>query len=337
MNIRKYIVIFSVMLATWTSSVLAQDYVAIVCAGATGMDYSVQGNPGSSYVWTVTGGTIVENYGDSIIVDWGDDSGVFDIRVQEISSYGCPALPKSGQVLVSAPDIELGSDLEICEGGSIEVDPSGVFYSYLWQDNSTAESFISSTEGYIRVEVSDQYGCKRSDSLYLTVHPLPYVDLGPDTSLCGNEQAYIDAGEDGILFSWSTGEGSREISIYDEGGKTIMVEVTDANNCVSYDTLEVLPCSVEERFKDMPTAFTPNGDGKNDVWRIPEVEPFPAVVVEIYDRWGNLVFRSDPGYSTPWNGISQAGKEMPMDSYYFVIDLGDNISEPLVGTVTLIK
>jgi len=336
MNIRKYIVIFSVMLVAWTSSVLAQEYLAIVCAGATGMDYSVQGSAGSSFVWKVSGGVIVEDYGDSIIVDWGNVPGVYDIRVQEFSNYGCPALPKSGKVLVSAPNIVLGSDIEICQGEFVEIDPAGVFYSYLWHDNSTLDSFIASTEGYIRLEVSDQYGCKRSDSLYLTVHPLPFVDLGPDTALCGIEQAYIDAGEDGILFNWSTGEGSREITIY-EGGKTIMVEVTDVNNCVSYDTLKVLPCSPEERFKDMPTAFTPNGDGKNDVWRIPEVEPFPAVVIEIFDRWGNLVFRSDPGYSTPWNGISQNGKEMPMDSYYFVIDLGDNISEPLVGTVTLIK
>ncbi len=87
----------------------------------------------------------------------------------------------------------------------------------------------------------------------------------------------------------------------------------------------------------MPTAFTPNGDGDNDVWRIPELLAYPAAVVEIYDRWGKLVLRSAPGYSDPWDGISMDGREMPMDSYYFVINLGDGVSEPIVGTVTLIK
>ena len=95
----------------------------IVCTGDAGVVYKASGNEGSSFVWEVSGGTIVEDYGDSIIVDWGDISGEFDIRIQEFSKYGCPAVPKSGKVLVSAPDINLGNDLEICEGEYIEVNP----------------------------------------------------------------------------------------------------------------------------------------------------------------------------------------------------------------------
>jgi gliding motility-associated-like protein len=87
----------------------------------------------------------------------------------------------------------------------------------------------------------------------------------------------------------------------------------------------------------MPTAFTPNGDGKNDVWNIPELQIFPLAVVEIYDRWGSLVFRSESGYSKPWDG-TWGGKEMPMDSYYYVITFNSPGGlEPMSGTVTLIK
>ncbi len=334
MNWKRYIWLISLLLGIIPG--LKAQYVNIVCTGDTGIVYKVSGTAGSSFVWEVSGGTIVENYGDSIVVDWGDISGVYDIRVQEFSMYGCPAVPKSGKVLVSAPDINIGNDLEICEGEFIEVNPVGDFYSYLWQDNSTLSSYIGSSTGYIRVEVSDMYGCKVSDSLFLKVNPLPVVDLGPDTSLCGTEILYLDGGDDGIIFNWSTGETYREITVY-EGAQQIVLEAIDENNCVSYDTIIISACSPEDRFKDMPTAFTPNGDGKNDVWRIPELEPFPAATVEIYDRWGNIVLRSAAGYSDPWNGISQDGREMPMDSYYFVIDLGDGISEPIVGTVTLIK
>ena len=191
-------------------------------------------------------------------------------------------------------------------------------------------------QGYISVAVTDEYGCIRSDSLYLTVHSLPVVDLGPDTSLCGTESILLDAGSDGITYLWSTGDISREITAY-EGKKEIWAKVTDEYTCTSSDTITINACAVDERFKDMPTAFTPNGDGKNDVWNIPQLAPFPQAVIEIYDRWGNLIFRSEPGYSNPWDGVSEDGRVMPMDSYYYVIDLGDGKSEPLVGTVTLIK
>jgi gliding motility-associated-like protein len=162
------------------------------------------------------------------------------------------------------------------------------------------------------------------------------VDLGRDTSLCGNEELILDAGDDGVIFNWSTGQTSREITVF-EGRKQIWVEVIDQNNCVDFDTIQINACSLDERFKDMPTAFTPNGDGKNDVWRIPQIIPFPNAVVEIYDRWGKMVFRSEPGYSNPWDGISSDGREMPMDSYYFVINLGEGGKSSLAGTVTIIK
>ena len=79
-----------------------------------------------------------------------------------------------------------------------------------------------------------------------------------------------------------------------------------------------------------------NDDGINDVWRIPQLEAFPQAVVEIFDRWGNMVFRSDPGYSTPWDGTFR-GRKLPMDSYYFTISLNSGNMEPLTGSVTLIK
>ncbi len=102
------------------------------------------------------------------------------------------------------------------------------------------------------------------------------------------------------------------------------------------DEVAINPCSTIDYFKEMPTAFTPNGDGKNDVWNIPQLQSFPQAVVEIYDRWGSLVFRSESGYSNPWDG-NAFGKEMPMDSYYFVINLNAPGLEPISGSVTLIK
>lgn len=322
------------MLLVISTGIHAQ-YINVVCAGDSGVVYKVKGNEGSTFNWSVEGGRIASDWGDSIAVDWGGLSGEFEVRVQEISKHGCPAVPVSGRVLVSAPDLDLGADIDICEGDFIEIEAPGDFYSLLWHNGNTTQSIITGTEGYKKVTAIDDYGCVMADSVYLTVNPLPVVDLGPDTSLCGVEQLVIDAGGDGVTYNWSTGETFRDITVF-EGEKTIWVEVIDENNCVSYDTIVINACSPEDRFAEMPTAFTPNGDGKNDVWRIPEIEPFPNAVVEIFDRWGNLIYRSEPGYSRPWDGYASDGRMMPMDSYYFVIDLGDG-TEPIVGTVTIIK
>jgi len=333
MHYLKYISIFLISLGFY-SEVDAQ-YINIVCTGDVGAVYRVQGSPGSTFVWNVQGGSISDNYGDSIKVNWGNVPGEYDLRVQEFSKYGCAAIPVSGKVLVSAPILELGDDAEICDGEVIEILPVGTFYSYLWHDGSIGPNFIGRQQDTISLTVTDKYGCKTTDNLFLTVHALPKVDLGNDTSLCGIETLELDAGEDGVVFNWSTGQASREITVY-EGQKDISVIVTDENGCQSDDEITINACSVADFFKNMPTAFTPNGDGKNDIWTIPELLLFPQAIVEIYDRWGQLVFRSESGYSNPWDGLSN-GKEMPMDSYYFVINLNSPGLEPLSGTVTLIK
>jgi len=337
MNLKNYIISLSLFLATCVSPVLGQDYVAIVCAGDTGMTYSVSGWEGSTFEWIVEGGTIARDYNDSIVVDWGSEPGEYEISVREISQYGCAGEYKTGVILVSAPDLELGDDTYICEGELFTLQPQGDFYSFLWSDGSTSPEFETDQEGMISLAVTDEYGCSLQDNLYLEVKDLPFVDLGDDISLCGEESAYLDAGSDGINYHWSTGDISREILVY-QGFQEIRVDVEDAYGCVNSDTIVIEDCDPEEYFKDIPTAITPsNQDGVNDVWRIEKLESFPDAVVDIYDRWGRLVWRSEPGYPTPWDGRNMNGKALPMDSYHFIILLNFGDDDRVVGSVTVIR
>jgi gliding motility-associated-like protein len=337
MNLRKHIISVGLILAAWLTPVLSQDYVAVVCAGDTGMTYSVQGWEGSTYNWTVAGGVVTRDYGDSVVINWGDVPGAYEITVQEVSEYGCYGERKSATVLVSAANLELGDDTYICEGEIFTLAPEGDYYSFEWHDGSTGPVFNASQEGLITLKVTDQYGCISEDEMFLEVKRLPYVDLGEEFSLCGEESEILDAGGDGINYLWSTGEISQQITVY-QGEQEVWVEVEDAYGCANSDTLMINKCDPSDYFSDIPNAITPsNQDGINDYWKIDKLQAYPDAVVDIFDRWGRLVWRSEPGYPTPWDGRNLNGRDVPMDSYHYIILLNFGDDERVNGTVTVIR
>lgn len=86
----------------------------------------------------------------------------------------------------------------------------------------------------------------------------------------------------------------------------------------------------------IPTGFTPDGDGTNDVWNIPGLDAaYPDCRVQVFTRWGAKIFSSD-GYANPWDGTYN-GQNMPLGSYYYIIDYNDGTTEPAKGTVTIIR
>jgi gliding motility-associated-like protein len=88
---------------------------------------------------------------------------------------------------------------------------------------------------------------------------------------------------------------------------------------------------------EVPNSFTPNGDGINDLWTIGGIAAFDQVRVRIYDRWGQIVWRSI-GYISAWDGRSNTG-DLPTGTYYYSIELNDsqlNLPEE-VGYVAIIR
>ena len=102
------------------------------------------------------------------------------------------------------------------------------------------------------------------------------------------------------------------------------------------DTVFITECDIYYLF-DPPTAITPNGDGVNDVWNLYALQEFPQAEVEIYDQWGTLVWKSEPGYPQPWDGNKMDGRPVPVDSYHFVVFFNDGSDKNYVGYVTVIK
>ena len=97
------------------------------------------------------------------------------------------------------------------------------------------------------------------------------------------------------------------------------------------------PCDPNTCSIDIPNAFTPDGDGINDVWVINGIEAYPDNQLTVYNRWGNVVYTAD-GYLNTWNGSSNSnlnigGGELPTGTYYYVIDTKDSNIGVLKGYV----
>ena len=89
----------------------------------------------------------------------------------------------------------------------------------------------------------------------------------------------------------------------------------------------------------IPTAFTPDGDQTNDTWKLENIDAiYPNNVVSIYNRLGNKVFEAQQGSynQMPWDGTFN-GQELPVGSYYYIIEYNDNTTEKTNGIVTIIK
>lgn len=350
-----HIVLWLILGILLPGSAFSQD--SVVCSGDYGMyavssDYSYS----STYHWNVEGGTIEQNYGNRIEVRWSGDAEEGRITVRERGLSGCESELKEYVVDLRGNFADLGRDEVICEGDSVRFAPGTDYESYRWQDGSELPYYVADSAGTYWVQVRDQYGCTDRDSVRLTVHDKPDVNIGVNTmypervDIFEDSVAFISDAVDYITldagrwntYEWNTGDMMASIDVRTEDvarrpeeveTEYYWVTVSNEYGCRSSDTLAVTVAGSLE----IPNAFTPNDDQANNLWKIPGLSMFPNCEVAIYDRWGSIVYRSK-GYDEAayWDGTDRSGKKLPMDSYYYVIDLG-NGKEPITGTVSIIR
>ena len=312
------------------------------CAGNM-ESYGVQGFLNSVYFWEVDGGNIVSGQNnDTIILRWDYSRRNHALTVTEQTEYGCFGIPVVASISVNAPVADIGDNEEICQDDPYTFDATTSYYTgitYLWSDSSTGPTYSTGNPGYVWVQIKGTDGCADYDSAFLTVNPSPVVDLGKDTALCGTALLTVEAGSF-ANYEWSTGDIVNSVTV--GGGRTepetLWVEVTDNNGCKGSDTLILEVCDIYLLFANIPNTITPGDrNGQNDRWIIPNIDLFPDAILEIYDRWGRLIFRTDDVFNNPWTGESMSGKEMPMDAYYYVLDIKASHVKPITGYVNVIR
>jgi gliding motility-associated-like protein len=111
------------------------------------------------------------------------------------------------------------------------------------------------------------------------------------------------------------------------------VTAVDGNGCASIDTLSLL---VEDCEVNIPQLLSPNGDGKNDYLVIKNIDLYPNHRVQIYNRWGNVVFDKQ-GYGNDWQGTNEMGNGglLPIGTYFISVDFGDKSKKNYKGYIQL--
>ncbi|MEX2380351.1 MAG: gliding motility-associated C-terminal domain-containing protein, partial [Vicingaceae bacterium] len=151
------------------------------------------------------------------------------------------------------------------------------------------------------------------------------------------EKIRLDNKDSVYQYSWNPGTNLDD--------STLAEPTTDTRKTITYvlNVLDTTGCSFSDSIRvvyypdlEVPSGFSPNGDGTNDVWNIRLLEEFPNASVKVYNRWGELLYEQTNGYKEPWDG-KYNGKALPVGTYYYIIDLKDSRFENLTGPITLIK
>jgi len=145
-----------------------------------------------------------------------------------------------------------------------------------------------------------------------------------------NEQVQLNVAQGYDHYLWNTGDSTYSILVSDEGWYKVTID--NAGICYTTDSVMMLHCFEPQ---SIPNAFTPNADGLNDCFRIPGFEQQRNVLMQIFDRWGGLVFETR-NLDTGWDG-SCGNQSCPPGTYVWVIYIRFSEEKVFKGTVTLIK
>ncbi|MBU2019226.1 MAG: gliding motility-associated C-terminal domain-containing protein [Bacteroidetes bacterium] len=218
-------------------------------------------------------------------------------------------------------------DVAICEGDSVQISTTfNSNYTYNWNFGSPDQSSVSvKNEGQYFVTVSNGFCTSNSDTLIVGFKPTPFADfyVNEFNEAQLNEEIFFTNESTfpfGSSLLWSMGNGatSKETNpstIYtNPGSYFVQLTIVGPNGCQSNRGQIVdVHRGVEDVTVFVPTAFTPNGDGLNDVLKVQGIH-IRSVDLLIHDRWGKLLFYS-PNQLVGWDGTDFDGTEMPTGMY----------------------
>jgi gliding motility-associated-like protein len=240
------------------------------------------------------------------------------------------------------------SNSPVCKGNNIFLTAIDGAVEYTWTGPNnfratgasiTIPNAAASSSGKYYVAIRNANQCIQYDSTIVSVAGSPVSDAGPDKTIAAGASVQLDGSSNiaNAIYDWNPkifldNPAIPNPTVNPPVEMPYKLTVTAPGGCGSA-TDEVTVKVLGEIA--IPNAFTPNGDGNNDTWRIRGLSAYTKSFIAIYNRYGQLVF-SEQGYDKPWDGLYR-NQPLPSGTYFYVIRLGDEKSQQFKGAVTLIR
>jgi gliding motility-associated-like protein len=323
---------------------ICSDSIATYTASSSG------GGGSPTYQWILDGSNYGAPTGSNTFSNPLLSSGSHNVHVLMTTSLSCATSSTATSNTISfdvksipSPSIN-ESDMTVCSGDVVTLTASSGGGTLQWYTNATVSASGSSytvptsAAGSFSITVNENNGsCNTTSSpVTVTVVSTPVAFAGPDLHINEGEMVTLNA-SGGAFYSWSPATGLSDPAIANPtvtptGLMTLTVTVSNGGLCTSSDQMTIYVTKPVL----IPNAFSPNGDNLHDVFILKNIDVYPEAVLSVYNQWGELIYKSDPGYPEPWDG-TRNGKPLPVSAYVYVLQLNSPDVDDLTGSVTILK
>ncbi|HMO33943.1 MAG TPA: gliding motility-associated C-terminal domain-containing protein, partial [Lacibacter sp.] len=279
----------------------------------------------------------------------GSNSGTYTISYSVPASGCAPAAGGTASIVLASlpPAPGVNNTVDYCRFAStVALTASGSNLRWYTTATGGTGNPVAPTPGSISAGITTYYvsqtvgGCEGPRArIDVRINPLPLAEAGPDKQILLGQSVQLNGAASGnnITILWTPQVNINNPSVATPlvaptGDITYTINVTSADGCVARDTVRVTIL----RELVVPNVFSPNGDGVNDRWIIKYIEQYPNNVVQIFNRYGQLLVETR-GYSSSnaWDGTHK-GKNLPVGAYYYIIRLNSE-QAPLRGSISIVR
>ncbi|QQL50608.1 PKD domain-containing protein [Mucilaginibacter ginkgonis] len=273
--------------------------------------------------------------------------GTYSVTLRVANSNGCQSVTTTQAVIITPPPIiSIAQPAPQCEGDATMkvlatvtgATGKGVF---MGDGISKAGDFNAHNAGpgihVMTYTFTTTAGCTYTRNFNIIVYPEPIITIGNDVTLLEGDSTFLQAtaNGDGLKYKWYPASGLSRDDVLNPVATPLndtkyTLTVTSASGCTNFANISVRVLNSTK----IVNAFSPNGDGINDLWNIALLSNYPQALVNIYTRNGEKVF-SSVGYSVPWDG-KYNGSDLPAGVYYYIVNL-KNGKKPIAGNVTIVR
>jgi gliding motility-associated-like protein len=227
---------------------------------------------------------------------------------------------------------------DLCSGSDVELSVVASQGQVVWSTGETSPKIIVRQAGNYSVTTAGNSGCSSTDQVEVRIVENVNVEITSGAQRIQSGSAAQLGAKGADFYEWSPPENLDNAKIPNPLASPL--ETTEytvvGSNIYGCTGSAMVKVYVDEKIiikVDAPRSFTPNGDGRNDVWIIRNIDIYESCPITIFNRRGQNVYEASQ-YNNDWDGMFN-GSELPEGAYYFVMTCGP--SEVHTGDITLIR